>query len=86
MELREFKVKQIVKLREVEEVLINKYPEKRERVRNIVDILVAKLSNLRAYTLYDYLETIYLASREFPEFKELIPSTSEVEELLEGDE
>lgn len=85
MTLREFKVRQMVKIKELEEEIMNKYPEKRERVRNLIDILVAKLSNLRMYTLYDYVQTLHLASREFAEFKQLMPSVQEIEELLRGD-
>jgi len=72
-------------LREVEDVLISKYPDKEGRIKELANYLVMKLSNLRTYTLYDYLETIYLASREFVEFKQLMPSTQEIEELLRGD-
>jgi len=83
MTLREFKVKQLTKLKELEEQLISKYPEKTQRINEITSLLVAKLSHLRTYSLYDYLETIYLASREIPEFISLMPKEKEVEELLE---
>lgn len=85
MELREFKIKQIAKIKEIEDTLIRKYPDKEKRIRELVDFLVAKLSNLRTYTLYDYLERLFLASREFTEFRQMIPKTEEVEELLRGD-
>ncbi|MEM3924438.1 MAG: hypothetical protein QXZ48_09165 [Zestosphaera sp.] len=83
MMLRQFKIKQLAKLKELEEQLVKQYPEKEKRVKEITALLLSKLSHLRTYTLYDYLETIYLASREFREFIELMPTTSEVEELLE---
>jgi len=86
MKLREFKSKQLAKLMEIKKQLTEKYPEKNERIRYIVDMLVHKLYNLRVYTLTDYLHTLYLATREFAEFEQLIPSPDEVEELLRSAE
>ncbi|MEM3988563.1 MAG: hypothetical protein QXZ22_08230 [Sulfolobales archaeon] len=83
MTLREFKVKQIIKIKELKEELVKKYPDKEKRVEEITALLLSKLSHLRIYSLYDYLETIYLASREFPEFISLMPTVQEVNKLLE---
>lgn len=83
MMLRQFKIKQLAKLKELEEQLIKQYPEKEKRIKEITALLLSKLSHLRTYTLYDYLETIYLASREFREFISLMPTVQEVEKLLE---
>ena len=80
--LREFKAKQLVRLMRLKEELLRKYPAQAERVNYIVDILAAKLSVLRTYTLSDYLFTLYNASKEFPEFMDLIPREDEIDDLL----
>jgi hypothetical protein len=81
--LREFKAKYLAKLLNLKKQLIEKYPEKRERVEYVIDLLVAKLEHLRTFTLSDYLATLHHASKEFRELEQLIPSEKEVEELLE---
>jgi hypothetical protein len=86
MELREFKAKYLARLLNLRKQLLEKYPERRERVEYVIDILGSKLSTLRVYTLADYLHTVYLASKEFKEFSEMIPAEEEVEELLRGGE
>lgn len=80
--LREFKAKQLVRLMRLKEELLRKYPARAERVNYIVDILATKLSVLRTYTLSDYLFTLYNASKEFPEFMDLIPREDEIDDLL----
>ncbi|MEM4436889.1 MAG: hypothetical protein QXO22_08095 [Thermosphaera sp.] len=82
MTLREFKALSLAKLMMLSKKLKEKYPEKSDRIEYLVDVLVAKLQSLRKYTLTDYLFTVYLSLREFPEFAELMPSKEEVEELL----
>ncbi|MEM1695138.1 MAG: hypothetical protein QXQ90_00920 [Desulfurococcaceae archaeon] len=86
MALREFKVRQLARLKELEDLLLSKYPDKEKRIRELIDFLILKLSNLRTYTLYDYLEQLHRASREFPEFRQVIPKSNEVEELLQEKE
>lgn len=82
MKVREFKSLQIVKIHEIERKLKEKYPEKASRVDEIVTHLLSKVYDLRVFTLSDYLFTIMLASREFSEFRELMPSEETVKELL----
>jgi hypothetical protein len=82
MTLREFKAKYLAKLLNLKPKLLEKHPERRDRVEHIVDLLASKLENLRAYTLPDYLFTLHLATKEFRELEELIPSTEEIQELL----
>jgi len=84
--LREFKAKYLARLLNLKKQLLEKYPEKRERVEYVVDVLVAKLENLRVFTLTDYLATLHHAAKEFREIEQLIPSEQEVEELLERGE
>jgi len=84
MELREFKTKYLAKLLQIKRELLDKYPEKRERIEHIVDVIMNKLYHLRTFTLPDYLHTLYLAVKEFRELEELIPPSEEIEELLEG--
>jgi len=84
--LREFKAKYLARLLNLKKQLIEKYPEKRERVEYVVDVLVAKLENLRVFTLTDYLATLHHAAKEFREIEQLIPCEREIDELLERGE
>jgi len=80
--IRNFKTRQITVLASLEKQLLEKYPEKRERIRQIASHLASKIHSLRTYTLSDYLFNIYLASREFEEFAKLMPKPEEVDEVL----
>jgi hypothetical protein len=80
--LREFKAKYLAKLLNLKKQLIEKYPDRAERINYIVDLLASKLENLRVFTLADYLFTLHLAAKEFRELEQIIPSEQEVEELL----
>jgi hypothetical protein len=86
MRLREFKAKYMAILLELKEELEQRYPDRAQRVDYIVDVLMSKLENLRTYTLSDYLHTLYLTSKEFREFKRMVPSKEEIEQLLRGGE
>jgi hypothetical protein len=86
MELREFKAKYMARLLNLRKQLLERYPERRERIEYIVDILSNKLQTLRVYTLADYLHTVHLASKEFKEFEVLVPTEEEIEQLLRGGE
>ena len=85
MELREFKAVTLAKLMKLSEELKAKYPEKASRIDELTDMIVAKLNNLRSYTMSDFLFLLYAASKEFPEFKQLIPEPQEVEQLMKED-
>jgi hypothetical protein len=84
--LTEFKARYLAKLLNLRKQLLERYPDRAQRIEYIVDVLSSKLQTLSVYALADYLFTIHLASREFPEFEELIPSEGEVEQLLWGEE
>jgi len=71
-----FKAVQIAKLTQLKQHSDNK------RIAEIIDLLIPKLQHLRAMDLADYVFTLYLASREFNVFEELIPSEQEVDELI----
>jgi len=86
MKLREFKALSLAKLMSLAKKLKEKYPDRAERINYIVDVLATKLQNLRTFTLTDYLFTLYLSSKEFPEFSELIPDVQTVKNLLEEDD
>jgi hypothetical protein len=81
--LREFRAKYLAKLLNLKRQLLEKYPERAQRVEYVVDVLASKLSTLHVYSLADYLFTVHLATKEFPELEELIPNSREIEELLE---
>jgi hypothetical protein len=63
-------------------VLETKYPDRRERVEMIYDLLRSGIGNLRHSNLVDYLQLLYRLSREFPELVELVPSGREIELIL----
>jgi len=86
MKLREFKAKYLAKLLNLKKQLVEKYPERAERINYITDLLASKLENLRTFTLPDYLFTLHLVAKEIQEIEQLIPSEREVEELLEEGE
>jgi len=75
--IEKFKAVQIAKLTQLKQHSDNK------RIAEIIDLyLIPKLQHLRAMDLADYIFTLYLASREFNVFEELIPSEQEVDELI----
>ena len=84
--MREFKARSLAKLVEIKRELLEKYPDRSERINYIVDLLAVKLDNLRTYTLTDYIFTLYQASKEFKELEQLIPSYQEIDELLKDGE
>jgi len=84
--LREFKARSLTRLIEIKRQLLEKYPDRSERVNYITDLLATKLENLRTYTLTDYIFTLYQASKEFRELEQLMPSSQEVDELLKSSE
>ena len=86
MELHEFKAKYLARLFELKRQLLEKYPERSERIEYIVDVIAGKLHTLRKYTLSDYLFTVYNAMKEFKEFEWLVPSEKEISQLLEESE
>jgi len=86
MKLRELKAKSLARLIEIKRQLLEKYPDRSERINYIIDILATKLENLRTYTLTDYMFTLYQASKELRELEQLMPSSQDVDELLKSSE
>ena len=82
--LKKFRAVYLARLINLRKTLIEKYPDRRERIEYICDTLEDELSELRTHTLAHYLHIVYQAYKEFPEFSEMIPSGSEVEELLKS--
>jgi hypothetical protein len=76
------KAKYLSKLMRLRRELKAKYPEKSERIENIVLELASKLVNLRRHMLTDYLFTVTLACKEFTEFCNLIPSEQEIRQVF----
>ena len=78
MRLYKFKAEQLSKLITLKQQHIDN-----TRIAEIIDLhLMPKLQHLRAMDLADYIFTLYLASREFKVFEELIPSEEEVDTLI----
>ena len=86
MKLREFKALMLARILQLKNELLQKYPEKSERIYELTELLVHKTQNLRAFTLSDYIHTLYLASKEFTEFEKIIPSADIIEELLRDED
>ena len=82
MKLREFKTKYLALLLNLKKQLLEKYPERRDRVEYVLDRLANKLRNLRIFTLSDYMAMLYDYTKEFPELQPLIPSEQEINALL----
>jgi hypothetical protein len=76
------KAKYMARLMKLRKELKQKYPEKAERVENIVFELAPKLANLRRHMLTDYLFSVTLACKEFNEFCQLIPSEQEISKVF----
>jgi len=81
--LHKFKAKYMSLLVSLKQELVQKYPNKVDRIELIIGILMNKLYTLKSHAVADYLHTVYLACKEFSEFCKLIPSQEEVNELLE---
>lgn len=86
MKLREFKALMLTKILSLKKELLQKYPERSERIEQLTELLIHKTQNLRIFTLSDYIHTLYLASKEFPEFEKIMPSANVVEELLRDED
>jgi hypothetical protein len=84
MNMTEFKIKYLLKLGDIEEMLLVKYPDKKERIVFLCNLLESKLESLQLYNLNDYVATILHARQEFNEFIELLPWEFEVEQLIKN--
>ena len=82
--LKKFRAVYLARLINLRKTLLEKYPDRRDRIEYICDTLENDLNELRTHTLAHYLHIVYQAYKEFPEFSEMIPSGSEVEELLKS--
>jgi len=85
MRLSKFKSKYMSMLVQLKQELVQKYPERADRIELIIDTLMNKLHALKTHSFTEYIHSVYLASKEFAEFSKMIPSQKEVEELLEED-
>jgi len=81
-----FKLKYMSLLLSLKQELVQKYPNKVDRIELIVDTLMDKLHALKSHSFVDYMFTVYLASKEFAEFRKLIPTQEEVDEVLEEED
>jgi hypothetical protein len=80
VKLYKFKTVQIAKLNQIK----LRYKDN-ARVQEIIDHhLIPKLQHLRAMDLSDYIFTLYIASREYSVFEELIPTEQEVDAVIEN--
>jgi len=83
--LAKFKSKYMSVLVQLKNELLQKYPDKADRINYIIDILMHKLYALKSHAVPDYLHTVYLTCKEFTELCTLIPSEKDVDELLKND-
>jgi hypothetical protein len=77
-----FKAKYMARLMRLRRELKAKYPDKADRIENIVFDLAARLHILRRDVLTDYLFSATLACREFTEFCQLVPTENEIKTLF----
>jgi len=84
--ISKFKLKYMSVLAQLKNELLQKYPNKADRIDYVVDVLMHKLYALKSHSLADYLHTIYLATKEFAEFSKMMPPQEEVEELLKEED
>jgi hypothetical protein len=78
-----FKTKYMAVVVDLGRELKSKYPDKAERVDVVINTLVEKLKRMRAVEVSDYIFTLVVASKEFPELGKALPTREEVEEVLE---
>lgn len=79
--LSRFKAKQLVVLKEIEKELITKYindPVKLKEVIETIRNLELKIRELRTRGLYNYITLLIMLSKEYPEFRKMIPSQDEI--------
>ncbi|MEM4913803.1 MAG: hypothetical protein QW579_06330 [Desulfurococcaceae archaeon] len=81
MPLREFKAIQLSKLARLEDELLEKYKDRQDQVRNIIERIRKKTIALRRWNVLDYVATLYELSTMFPELKQLIPPKEAIEKL-----
>jgi hypothetical protein len=78
MKLDQFKAIQIAKLTQLKQQFADNV-----RIVEIIDLhLIPKLQHLRAMDIADYIFTLYLASREFSVFEDLIPLEETIDQLI----
>ena len=83
--LVQFRAWSLAKLYELEKLLREKYPGRADQITTVVEILSNKLYYLNKYSLADYMYTLKILSKQFPELAELIPSTETVQQLYEDE-
>ena len=81
--LIEFKSVQQLRLRQLEQRLKEKYPDKKERIESVVSDLVYYINYVLKWDrMASYVHRVLEYSKEFPELAELV-SEQEVREALE---
>ena len=79
--MRKFKAIQLSKLAKLEDELLEKYKDRQEQVRNVIERIRKKTIALRRWSVLDYVATLYQLSDIFPELKQLIPPKEAIEKL-----
>jgi hypothetical protein len=80
--LVEFKSKQLLRLKQLEHKLVEKYPDKKERIESVVNDLAYYINYLLRWDrLAYYVRRVLEYSREFPELAELV-SEQEISQVL----
>lgn len=79
--LTEFKAISLAKLARIHEELKSRHPDN-SRIDFLVELLENKITSLGKYNLAYYLATVMDASREFEQFRELMPDEETTKTLL----
>lgn len=83
MKIREYKIRNLALLAQLQDKLPQKYGSE---IEDIMERLIVKTHGLRIYTLGDYIVTVMHLSKKYPELKVLLPSAKQVEGLLKEKE
>ncbi|MCX8164975.1 MAG: hypothetical protein N3D79_00010 [Acidilobaceae archaeon] len=83
MKLREYKALNLARLSLLRRKLSRKYGHE---AKEVVERLIVKTHDLNVHNLAQYLTSLLFLSKKYPELESLLPSTSDVDEMLrEGD-
>ncbi|MCS7107381.1 MAG: hypothetical protein NZ902_04690 [Acidilobaceae archaeon] len=79
MKLREYKALNLTRLSQLRRKLLQKYGHE---AKEVVDRLIVKTHDLNVHNLAQYLTSLLLLARQYPELNALLPSPSDVDEML----
>ena len=82
LKLEEFKSKYLRVLEGVKSELLSSYPEKRDEIVSVIELIERELRSLSLLTLRRYLDLVYQFAGKYIELNDIVPKPSEVEDLI----